>query len=135
AILGIGLSSLFSHVRAVRPFARTLAAGFLLAPLLVADDAAAVGTRPFVLDSQDKMSGGDLKGVAVSSDGTVRAGFTLGSAPIPDTTTVFTAVTLADGSTLIGTSPNGKVYRAVGDAITLFADTGTLAVTSIVQAK
>ena len=71
----------------------------------------------------------------MSSDGTVRAGFTLGNAPIPDATTVFAATTLADGSTLIGTSPNGKVYKAVGDAITLFADTGALAVTSIVQTK
>ena len=136
AILGIGLSSLFTTVRAPRPFVRTtLAAGLVLTPLLVAEDAGAVGTRTFVLDSQDKMSGGDLKGVSVSSDGTVRAGFTLGNAPVPDATTIFSAVTLSDGSTLIGTSPNGKVYKAVGDAISLFADTGALAVTSIVQAK
>lgn len=105
------------------------------ASLLVAHDAGAVGTRTFVLDSLDKMSGGDLKGVSVSSDGTVRTGFTLGSAPIPEATTVFSALTLADGSTLVGTSPNGKVYKATGDTVTLFADTGALAVTSIVQAK
>lgn len=110
-------------------------AALALAPPFFARDAAAVGTRTFVLDSQDKMSGGDLKGVSVSSDGTVRAGFTLGNAPVPDATTIFAATTLSDGSTLIGTSPNGKVYKAVGDAVTLFADTGTLAVTSIVQAK
>ena len=60
---------------------------------------------------------------------------TLGSAPVPDATTIFSALTLADGSTLIGTSPNGKVYKATGDAVALFADTGALAVTSIVQAK
>ena len=113
----------------------TFAAGLALAPFFFAHDAGAVGTRTFVLDSLEKMSGGDLNGVSVSSDGTVRAGFTLGSAPVPDATTIFSAVTLTDGSTLIGTSPNGKVYKAVGDAITLFADTGALAVTSIVQAK
>jgi hypothetical protein len=107
----------------------------LAAPMFVADDAGAVGTRTFVLDTLDKMSGGDLKGVSVSSDGTVRAGFTLGSAPVPDATTTFAATTLADGSTLIGTSPSGKVYKVVGDAVTLFADTGALAVTSIVQTK
>lgn len=117
-------------------FARSLLTGALaLSPLVFVRDAGAVGTRTFVLDTLDKMSGGDLKGVSISADGTVRAGFTLGSAPIPDATTVFAATTLADGSTLIGTSPNGKVYKAVADAITLFADTGTLAVTSIVQAK
>lgn len=108
----------------------------LFAPLLVAYDAGAVGTRTFVLDSLEKMSGGDLKGVSVASDGTVRAGLTLGSAPLPsEATTIFAAATLADGSTLIGTSPNGKVFKAVGDAVTLFAETGALAVTGIVQAK
>jgi len=129
AILRIDSSNLLSFART------TLAAGLVLAPLFVTGDAGAVGTRTFVLDTLDKMCVGDLKGVSVSSDGTVRAGFTLGSAPIPDATTVFAATTLTDGSTLIGTSPNGKVYKAVGDTITLFGDTGALAVTSIVQAK
>jgi hypothetical protein len=115
---------------------RFVASGVLLvAALLLARDAGAVGTRTFVLDTLDKMSGGDLKGVSVGADGTVRAGFTLGSAPVPDATTIFSALTLADGSTLIGTSPNGKVYRAVSDVVSLFADTGALAVTSIVQDK
>ncbi|MBX3261160.1 MAG: hypothetical protein KIS78_19320 [Labilithrix sp.] len=129
AIRRIGPSSLLSFARS------TLVAGLALAPLSFAGDAGAVGTRTFVLDSLEKMTGGDLKGVSVSSDGTVRAGFTLGSAPVPDATTVFAATPLSDGSTLIGTSPSGKVYKATGDAITLFADTGALAVTSIVQAK
>ncbi|MBX3226145.1 MAG: hypothetical protein KIT84_28770 [Labilithrix sp.] len=103
--------------------------------LLVVNDAGAVGTRTFVLDTHDKMSGGDLKGVAVGSDGNVRAGFNLGTTPIPDAGAVFAVAQLADGSTLIGTSPNGKVYKAVGETVTLYADTGALAVTSIVQAK
>ena len=102
---------------------------------LASADAGAVGTRTFVLDTLDKMSGGDLKGVSVGGDGVVRAGLTLGSAPVPDATTVFAAIPLHDGSTLIATSPNGKVYKATGDAVTLFAETGALAVTSLVQAK
>lgn len=103
--------------------------------LFVSSEAHAVGTRTFVLDTLDKLSGGDLKGVAVSSDGAVRAGFTLGNAPVPDASACFSGTQLADGSALVGTSPSGKVYKVVGDAITLFADTGALAVTSIVQAK
>jgi len=127
AILGIGRpSSLRSAI---------LAAGVAFAPIFLARDAGAVGTRTFVLDSLEQMSGGDLKGVAVSSDGVVRTGFTLGEAPIPDATAVFSAVTLADGSTLVGTSPNGKVYKVTGDVVSPYADTGALAVTSIVQAK
>jgi hypothetical protein len=110
-------------------------AALAAAPLLSASDASAVGTRTFVLDTLEKLSGGDLKGVAVSSDGGVRAGFTLGNAPLPDASATFSATTLADGTFLVGTSPNGKVYKVAGDAVTLFADTGALAVTSIVQAK
>ncbi|MBS2017618.1 MAG: hypothetical protein JST00_32365 [Deltaproteobacteria bacterium] len=104
-------------------------------PVFFATEAYAVGTRTFVLDTLDKLSGGDLKGVAVSSDGAVRAGFTLGNATIPDASASFSGVQLSDGSALVGTSPSGKVYKIAGDAITLFADTGALAVTAIVQAK
>src|SRR4051812_22586385 len=119
----------FPHARAV------VLAAFIAAPLATSTDAAAVGTRNFVLDTLEKLSGGDLKGVAVSSDGAVRAGFTLGSAPIPEASATFSGLALADGSYLVGTSPHGKVYRLAGDAATLFADTGALAVTSMVQAK
>src|SRR5690606_7831162 len=115
-----------SRFRRVAPLRIGLVLGAAAVPALVAHDAGAVGTRTFVLDSLEKMSGGDLQGVSVSSDGTVRAGFTLGNAPIPDATTVFSALALSDGSTLIGTSPNGKVYRSTGDSVTLFADTGAL---------
>ncbi|MFO0742617.1 MAG: hypothetical protein U0270_42480 [Labilithrix sp.] len=112
-----------------------LAAAIAVVPFFVTDDAEAVGTRTFVLDTLDKMQGGDMKGVSVGSDGNVRAGFTLGSTPVPDAAAVFAVAQLADGSTLIGTSPNGKVYRAVGETVSLYAETGALAVTSIVQAK
>ncbi len=107
----------------------------LLTTLSASSDARAVGTRTFVLDTLDKLSGGDLKGVAVSSDGSVRAGFTLANAPIPETAASFSAITLADGTSLVGTSPQGKVFKLTGDAVSLFADTGALAVTSMVQAK
>jgi hypothetical protein len=112
-------------------FFRILAAS---AVVFAASQAHAVGTRTFVLDTLEKLSGGDLHGVAVGSDGVVRAGLTLGNAPVTDATAVFSAARLADGSVLLGTSPSGKVYKATGDQLTLFADTGTLAVTSIVQA-
>jgi hypothetical protein len=95
----------------------------------------AVGTRTFELDSLEKLSGGDLKGVAITSDGVVRAGWTLGSVPIEGASAVWTALTLADGSTLLGTSPEGKVFKIAGDQATLFADTKTIGVTSLVQAQ
>jgi sugar lactone lactonase YvrE len=112
-----------------------LGTAVLTALLSSSTDAGAVGTRTFVLDTLDKLSGGDLKGTAVSSDGAVRAGFTFGNAPIPEAAASFSAVALADGTALIGTSPHGKVYKLAGDAVSVFADTGALAVTSMVQAK
>jgi hypothetical protein len=83
------------------------------------------------LDTLDELSGGDLKGVAVGSDGVVRAGFTLGNVAIPDASAVFTGLSLADGSVLLGTSPQGKVVKVAGDQATVFADTKELAVTSL----
>ena len=116
--------------RPVLPLLLVLAAG------LVAQPASAVGTRTFDLDTQDEFTGGDLKGVAVGSDGVVRAGLNLGNVPVSDATSVFAAVTLADGSVLLGTAPNGKVVRVAGDQAALFADTKEMAVTALaVDAK
>jgi hypothetical protein len=104
-----------------------------LSILLLSTNAEAVGTRTFVLDTLDELSGGDLKGVAVGSDGAVRAGWTLGNVPLTDTSSCFSGLTLADGATLVGTGPSGKVFRVAGDQATLFADTKELAVTSMAQ--
>lgn len=120
---------------------RTKVIGFAsLVPVLVlatfARDAGAVGTRQFVLDSLDRLSGGDLKGVAIASDGTVRAGLTLGSAPLgADAQATFAALPLRDGSVLVGTSPQGKIMRVVGDAAQTYADTGALAVTALAELR
>jgi hypothetical protein len=114
--------------RYVLPF---LAASFAAS---VGGDAQAVGTRTFTLDTLDKLSGGDLKGVSVGSDGSVRAGYLLGNTTLPDANAVFAALPLADGSTLVATGPNGKVIKVQGEQATVFCDTGALAVTSLVQA-
>ncbi len=100
---------------------------------LATTNANAVGTRTFVLDTLDELSGGDLKGVAVGSDGVVRAGLTLGNVPVPDASAVWTALSLADGSTLLGTSPSGHVMKVSGDQVSVFADTKELAVTSLAE--
>jgi hypothetical protein len=102
--------------------------------VLLSAHAHAVGTRTFTLDTLDEMSGGDLKGVAVGSDGAVRAGWTLGSLPLPDSTACFSTLGLADGSILVGTGPSGKVFRVAGDQVALHADTQALAVTALAQA-
>src|SRR6516162_2267022 len=110
-----------------------LAAG--AAAVAVAGDARAVGTRTFELDSLDKLQGGDVKGVSIGSDGVVRAGWTLGSVPLPADagTTATCAVALADGSVLVGTGPGsgGKVVRVAGDQAAIAADTKESAINAL----
>lgn len=101
--------------------------------LAVVTPARATGTRFFDLDTLDELSGGDLSGVAVGSDGVVRTGFKLGDLRIDGATTVFAALPRPDGSVLLGTSPSGKIFRVAGDQSTLFADTGETAVTSLAE--
>lgn len=112
-----------------------LAAAVVIVTGAVSIDARAVGTRIFRLDSLDELSGGDLKGVAVGSDGVVRAGWTLGSVPMPAGagTTATCAITLADGSVLVGTGPSGggKIVRLANDQASVYADTGETAVSAL----
>jgi hypothetical protein len=102
-------------------------------------DARAVGTRTFELESLEQLSGGNLAGVSVGSDGIVRAGWTLGNVPLPNDTgtTTTCAVTLPDGSVLVGTGPavGGKVVRIANDRATLFADTKENAVSALAVDK
>ena len=108
-----------------------LALGLLPALALLSTTAHAVGTRIFELDTIEKLSGGDLKGVAIGSDGVVRAGWTLGDVPLPDSGAAsWAAVRLADKSVLVGAT-GGKVFRIVGETATVYADTAAQAVTSL----
>ncbi len=112
---------------------------FVLASLacafLVPARAWAVGTRTFELDSLEKLSGGELQGVTVGSDGVVRAGWTLSNLALPPDagTTVACALALADGSVLVGTGPaeGGKVVRVANDHVTVLADTKESAVSAL----
>jgi hypothetical protein len=105
------------------------------AAVVAGGDAHAVGTRTFELDSLDKLSGGDVKGASIGSDGVVRAGWTLGSVPLPSEAgaTATCAVALADGSVLIGTGPGagGKIVRVANDQAVVLADTKESAVNAL----
>jgi len=89
----------------------SLAAGV---SLLAAGPAAAVGTRSFLLTSLDDFKGGDLTGVSVDSSGNVRAGLNLGSLPIPEASSVWSSALLGDGTVLLGTGSEGKIFRVGG---------------------
>src|SRR5215472_4833656 len=106
-----------------------------LAGAVTSRDARAVGTRTFELDSLEQLSGGDLAGVSVGSDGIVRAGWTLGSVALPQDagTTATCAVMLPDGSALVGTGPaaGGKVVRIANDRASVLADLKETAVSAL----
>src|SRR6478735_3641626 len=102
--------------------------------LLFAVHAAAVGTRRFVLDETSEFKGGDLKGVALDSEGHVRAGFSLGAVPATPATTVWSALPMPDGSLVLGTGNEGKLLQLKGGTVSVLAETKALVVTSLTQA-
>lgn len=99
--------------------------------LLPAAPAQAVGTRQFKLDTLKALEGGDLTGVSIASDGTVRAGWNLGNIPVPDATSVWCSVVLRDGSVLLGTGSEGKIYRVARGKVTVAVETGAMAVSAM----
>ncbi|HVY24992.1 MAG TPA: fibronectin type III domain-containing protein [Polyangiaceae bacterium] len=101
--------------------------------VLVASSAAAVGTRRFVLDDTSEFKGGDLKGVALDSDGHVRAGLALGAVPATGATSVWSALPMADGSLLLGTGNEGKLLKLQNGAVSVLAETKALVITSLTQ--
>src|SRR6516162_7262300 len=109
----------------MRSRALCVAVATLAAIAMAPSDARAVGTRTFELDSLEKLSGGDLKGVSVGADGVVRAGWTLGSVPLPENagTTATCALVMRDGSVLVGTGPSdgGKIVRIENDRVSVYA--------------
>ncbi len=102
--------------------------------VLAAAQAAAVGTRRFVLDEASEFKGGDLKGVALDSAGHVRAGLSLGAVPATQAATVWSALPQADGSLLLGTGNEGKLLKLAGGTVSVLAESKALAITSLTQA-
>lgn len=105
----------------------------LLLAICWGSPAFAVGTRKFEFHTLDSLAGGDTKGVQVSTEGIVRPGYDFSRVPLQAATSVFAMLPRADGSTLIATGPTGRVFRVAGDVASPYADTGTLAVTSLVE--
>ncbi len=110
---------------------RLVPALLVVAAALLAPHAAAVGTRSFQLGSLDDFKGGDLTGVSVDSNGNVHAGLNLGALPIPDASTVRSALVVGD-AVLLGTGSEGKIFRVAGGKYELFATTGAWVETSMV---
>jgi len=93
--------------------------------------ARAVGTRTFELNTLGDLKGGDMTGVSADSNGNLTAGLNLGSTPITDVSSIWSSVVLPDGSVLLGTGSEGKIYRVSGGQVSLVATTGQMAVSSL----
>jgi hypothetical protein len=109
----------------------SLAALAVAAVWISSAPAHAVGTRSFQLQSLDDFKGGDLTGVSVDENGNVRAGLRLGSIPVADASSVWSSVALSDGSVLLGTGSEGKVFKVSGGKASLVATTGQMAVSAM----
>jgi hypothetical protein len=113
---------------------RLLAPAALFAFATLAADAHAVGTRTFQLDSLDDFKGGDFTGTSVDSNGNLRAGLSLGSTPVADAQSVWSSVVLGDGSVLLGTGNDGKIFKVSNGQVSVAATTGQMAASSMVTA-
>lgn len=105
---------------------------FLLAAL-TASSLGAVGTRQFVLESAKDFEGGELRGVALDSEGSLRPGLNLRAYPVQEAPAVWAVLVEGDG-VLLATGNEGKLLRVTGGRTELVADTEALALTSIVRA-
>src|SRR5688572_1897106 len=105
-----------------------------LSIVAVTTSAVAVGTRRFVLDKEADFKGGDLKGVAVDSRGSVRAGLNLGSVPVTQASSIWAALPQKDGSVLLGTGNEGKLLKLANGVVSVLAETKALALTSLASA-
>ncbi len=99
--------------------------------IAMAVGARAVITRSFAIDTYDEMARGELERVTLSSRGELRVGRELRRIPIEGVALVWCAVQSSDGTTYVGTGNDGKIYRLRGNVAELYAETGTLVVTSL----
>ncbi|HTM46342.1 MAG TPA: hypothetical protein VL137_15385, partial [Polyangiaceae bacterium] len=102
--------------------------------LLAARPGAAVGTQRIELRSGDDFKGGELQGVSVDSNGKLRAGFNLGSVPLADATSIWSALVQKDGSVLLGTGDEGRLYKYANGNTTLLAEAKGMTLSALAEA-
>ena len=88
-------------------------------------------TRKFSIDSEGALSDGKLEGAAVHSNGSVTAGVETRRLALRDVAVARSLLVRPDGVAFVGTGQEGKIFRVVGDKVSLLADTKTLMVTSL----
>ncbi|MFI5308151.1 MAG: hypothetical protein ACHQ53_12400, partial [Polyangiales bacterium] len=108
--------------------------GLLIALLCALCGAAhAVSTRQFSLDSATVLSAGKLAGAAVLSSGAIVPSVSVKRIALPNVGLARSLLVRKDGTALVGTGNDGKIFKLAGDAVTPFCDTGELLVSSLVE--
>ena len=110
-----------------------LLAGLGAALCVAASAAHAVTTRHFSLDSAGVLSDGKLEGAAVLSSGAVVPSVGVRRIAIENTAVARSLLVRGDGSALVGSGNQGKIWKLAGDAATPFADTGELLVSALAE--
>lgn len=104
----------------------------LVSALSLSVVAEAGGTRTLAVGT-DKFKEGDFDGASLDASGTLRAGWATRSVAVNGPQGAFCSHRSKDGSLLIGSSPDGKIYRVQGKDVSLYAETGELAVTAFAE--
>ncbi len=112
---------------------RLLSSSFALLLIGFTQTSMAVGTRRFELSRGKDFQGGDLKGVAIDSNGRVHAGLNLGAMALAEAQAVWCALPRTDGSLLLGTGNEGKLLEVRAGKTRVLAETKALVVTSLVE--
>lgn len=88
------------------------------------------------MDTAEELSAGVLEGVAVRDDGTVTRGVTMERVSFGEpVASVWCLFEMSDGSVLVGTGLDGKIYRWFGGSVTVYAETGGVAVTGFARGE
>jgi len=102
-----------------------------LSALWAVSHADAVATRVFRIDSGDDFAAGELIATTASSYGDVRRGVGVRRVELPEAQLASSFVQAPNGDVYVGTGQSGQIFLVRGDAVTLFAETDQLLVSSL----
>jgi hypothetical protein len=117
-------------------FAKRLFPRALLVPLwllALCSAAYAITTRQFLIDSAAVFSDGKLEGAAVLSTGAVVPGVGVSRVELPNTGVARSLLVRRDGSAIVGSGNQGKLFKLSGEVASLFAETGELLVSALAE--
>lgn len=97
------------------------------------DISSAVGTRHFVIETAKDFKAGELEGVAVDSQGFLKAGWDLGAVEVSGADNIWAAMEHG-GDLWLATGSEGKLIRVQAGKASEVAKADAMAITSIVRA-